>query len=186
MVGIVEDSTGAPLDQAILVLDDRTGVRTDTTGRFRFDAVPPGAHNLRARHFGFFPATQAFTLAGGSAPALVFRLSADTRPLIDVCTTEARASVVVRVPSIVGATVTVAHADSVERFTVDAMHEARDKSDEDGMWRVAAFFEVAGHFDVTVAAPGYRTWRTEVSVPYEEMCHHVITQIVTPSIVPER
>ena len=182
VVGIVEDSTGTPLDQALLVLDNRRGMQTDSTGRFRFDAVPPGAHNLRARHFGFFPATQAFTLGEGSAPSFVFRLSADTRPLVDVCTTEARTSVVVRVPKVAGAIVTVAHADSVKRFTLDAVNE---KPDKDGMLSVGAFSEVAGHFDVTVTAPGHRTWRADVSVPNEGMCQHVITQVVTARMVPE-
>lgn len=182
VVGIVENSTGTPLAQAVLLLDSRATIRVDSTGRFRFAAVPAGTHRLRAMAIGFIGSTHRFTLSEGSATAVVFRLTADTKPPVEVCTTELRASVIVRLPNVAGAIVTVAHKDSVERYALDTLY---DKPDKDGMRTVPAFWEVAGRFDVTVTATGYRTWRAKVSVP-QEKCHHVTTQVVTARLVPQK
>jgi hypothetical protein len=56
IAGVVRSETGAPLADVLLVLDPDGAARraeTDTTGRFRFDRVGPGAHGLRVIHIGY-------------------------------------------------------------------------------------------------------------------------------------
>ena len=65
VAGTVRDVTGAPVAGARVELtvgtDTRT-VGTDGDGRYRFDAVPAGAHRLVAMHVGLAPATAEATV----------------------------------------------------------------------------------------------------------------------------
>jgi hypothetical protein len=72
IVGVVEDQTGAVLRAATveLVTSDGTVVQsktTDAVGAFKFDAVPPGDYELRARFPGFKQATRRLHV-GARAP----------------------------------------------------------------------------------------------------------------------
>jgi hypothetical protein len=56
--GIVQDTTGRPLESAVVVLDPLEGsraVRVDDQGRFRFNNVSPGRHQLRTSWIGYRP-----------------------------------------------------------------------------------------------------------------------------------
>jgi TonB family protein len=57
--GTVYDTTGAVLPQAAVTIEDaqsaRRTVTSDSTGRFEFDAVPPGRYVLETNLLGFQP-----------------------------------------------------------------------------------------------------------------------------------
>jgi len=135
---------------------------------------------MRVLHVGLERATQTFTLDAGSGAALVVRLAASRIQLVDICTREADASIILHVPDVPGVRAEVTQGSSVQRFTADSMY---DHPTWNGMRTAVAFYERSGRFDVTVQAPGYRTWRTTVSVS-RGPCH-VITRVVTVPLIPE-
>jgi protocatechuate 3,4-dioxygenase beta subunit len=53
IAGRVVDSTGAPVEEATVELDEGPSVQTDADGRFRLDDLEPGAYQLDARAEGF-------------------------------------------------------------------------------------------------------------------------------------
>jgi Carboxypeptidase regulatory-like domain len=58
VAGVVRDSTGRPLAQAVVALDpggDIRATRADSAGRFRFTRVRRGAHELRTTWIGYRP-----------------------------------------------------------------------------------------------------------------------------------
>jgi len=72
VTGTAVDPTGAVLPNADVALSRPDGTamttRTDATGAFRFDAVPPGRYELRVAFEGFQPTTVRLTV-GARAPA---------------------------------------------------------------------------------------------------------------------
>jgi len=78
LTGVVVDRGDAPVAQATVTVSrlDRSlaerAVQTDDSGRFTFDAVPPGALTLSARAPGFAPAERAVS-APASAQKLVLK-----------------------------------------------------------------------------------------------------------------
>ena len=64
--GTVRDADGAPLPGASVYLSSTTrGAAADAEGRFRLEAVPPGAYRLVASMVGFRPAVHAVRLGAG-------------------------------------------------------------------------------------------------------------------------
>lgn len=60
--GIIRDSDGHPLENAVIALDPSGATRTtrsNAEGRFRFDNVRSGRHELRATWIGFIPDDRA-------------------------------------------------------------------------------------------------------------------------------
>jgi hypothetical protein len=56
--GVVQDPAGRPLPDAVVVLDpndQRRATEADAQGRFRFDKVKPGGHQLRTVWIGYLP-----------------------------------------------------------------------------------------------------------------------------------
>lgn len=56
--GVVQDSAGRPLPDAVVVLDpndQRRATEADAQGRFRFEKVKPGEHQLRTVWIGYQP-----------------------------------------------------------------------------------------------------------------------------------
>ncbi len=56
VAGTVRDEAGNPIEDALVVLDassDRRLTRSDSTGRFRFDRVPVGPHELATAYLRF-------------------------------------------------------------------------------------------------------------------------------------
>lgn len=184
VAGYVLDSTGHAINEAVVILDGRTMTRANTIGRFDFDGVAAGPHTLRAQSFGYLRATQTFALEKGSGATFVFRLnrSYEREAVIEEgCVPPVRPSVVVKAPAVAHAIATVAYRDAVQRLAFDSLGDAPDSS---GMRSVSAFVEMAGRFDVSVTAPGYREWRTTVTVT-RDRCH-VNSETVTANLVRER
>jgi hypothetical protein len=58
ITGVVRDTSGRPLENAVIALDPNGGVRAtraDSSGRFRFDKVSSGRHDLRTTWLGYRP-----------------------------------------------------------------------------------------------------------------------------------
>lgn len=58
ITGVVRDTSGRPLENAVVALDPNGGVRAtraDSSGRFRFDKVSSGRHDLRTTWLGYRP-----------------------------------------------------------------------------------------------------------------------------------
>ncbi len=58
LTGVVRDTSGLPLAQAVVALDpggDIRATRADSAGRFRFERVRRGAHELRTTWLGYRP-----------------------------------------------------------------------------------------------------------------------------------
>lgn len=63
--GVVQDSTGRPLPDAVVVLDpndQRRAMEADAQGRFRFDKVKSGEHQLRTVWVGYQPDDRKLTV----------------------------------------------------------------------------------------------------------------------------
>jgi hypothetical protein len=71
IVGVVTDETGAPVRDAIAVLDSVRYRQTDARGRFRFDSLTPGTHRLEVRSIGYNPVAAVLRLAVGTADAVI-------------------------------------------------------------------------------------------------------------------
>ncbi len=177
VVGYVTDQAGRTLADGLVMLDNKARVPTDSTGRFRFDGMAPGQHTIRVLHFGFDQVIQSFTLDAGSGAAFAVRLRRAPVQLTEVCLTIALPAIVVRVRDIPGTTVAIAHIDSVARFSFD---ELRNVPGVSGMRMASAFHEMEGRYYVTVSAPGYRDWETNVFV--RRGACNVETQVVTADL----
>lgn len=91
VAGTVRDAEGAPLAGASVYLSGTTrGDATDETGRFRIEAVPPGAYRLVASLVGYTLATQDLVLSPAEAAQAHLRLGPSTLDL-DAVAVEARA-----------------------------------------------------------------------------------------------
>lgn len=89
--GTVRDTEGAPLAGASVYLSGTTrGDATDEAGRFRIEAVPPGAYRLVASLVGYTPATENLELSPAETARAHLRLRASTLDLGAVAV-EARA-----------------------------------------------------------------------------------------------
>jgi len=78
--GIVHDPQHRPVQGATAVLHGTSSgaeqtARTDSEGRFTFDAVPLGEHTLEVSATGFASQTQRITVLSGSAPVVHFQLA---------------------------------------------------------------------------------------------------------------
>lgn len=90
--GLVVDSAIRPLEGVEVALTVPSGeaktVKSDASGLFGFDGLPPGTYFLRAHKIGFFDVQQsAEVVAGESAPPIVKMLLApnpSTAPYIEV------------------------------------------------------------------------------------------------------
>jgi carboxypeptidase family protein len=71
IVGSVLDETGAPVRDAIAVLDSAHYRQTDARGRFRFDSLALGTHRLEVRSIGYSPVVATLRLAAGIADAVI-------------------------------------------------------------------------------------------------------------------
>jgi hypothetical protein len=71
IAGVVIDQAGAPLKDAIVVLDSVRYRQTDARGRFRFDSLAPGTHRLQVRSIGYSPVAAVLRLAAGTADAVI-------------------------------------------------------------------------------------------------------------------
>jgi len=71
VVGVVSDTTGAPLEGADVVLAGKHRASTGPDGRFRFDSVVAGRLAIAARRLGFRPLTRVITVPDSGAIVLV-------------------------------------------------------------------------------------------------------------------
>jgi hypothetical protein len=65
VVGVVRDSAGRPLENAVVALNPNTDVRAtraDAQGRFRFDRIDPGEYALRVTWLGYVPVDRTVTV----------------------------------------------------------------------------------------------------------------------------
>ena len=65
--GVVRDETGAPVREALVVIDPDSlslRARTDTAGRFRIAAVPAGRYEVRVVRIGFRPHSRTIDVIG--------------------------------------------------------------------------------------------------------------------------
>jgi hypothetical protein len=83
IAGVVIDQAGAPVKDAIAVLDSVRYRQTDTRGRFRFDSLSPGSHRLEVRSIGYSPVAAVLRLAAGTADAVI-RLKSGAHLLSEV------------------------------------------------------------------------------------------------------
>jgi hypothetical protein len=72
LMGMVKDSLGRPLEGVLVQLDARSGARVATTrseasGAFSFEALPPGTYAVVAHARGFKPAIAIATVVAGRA-----------------------------------------------------------------------------------------------------------------------
>lgn len=89
VVGVVRDAAGSPLPGASVYLSGTTlGDATDGAGRYRVEAVPPGAYRLVASLVGYAPSVREITLTRGSRAGVDFRLDGST---LDLGTVEVEA-----------------------------------------------------------------------------------------------
>lgn len=87
--GVVVDDGGEPVaDVAVEVADPLGGVvraqRSDTAGRFSFDAVAPGRYSIRASLDGFAPLTQDLSVDTALTHDVTLRLSLRTAVAVTV------------------------------------------------------------------------------------------------------
>lgn len=186
IVALVLDAhSGAPLADAVAMVPG-TPLRavTDSTGILRLESPRRGAVELNIRHVGYVPWHSTVSVPESAGVALVVQLRRSDVRLTEVCTTEARAGIVVTVvDSVTGdppATATFvarsgAWADSSLRATLPGVGTQASELVWDTAW------ERPGTYDVTVRSPGYRDWiRTRVRVTAEtDACHHVRTTRLT-------
>jgi carboxypeptidase family protein len=71
IVGSVLDETGAPVRDAIAVLDSARYRQTDARGRFRFDSLALGTYRLEVRSIGYSPVVAMLRLAAGTTDAVI-------------------------------------------------------------------------------------------------------------------
>jgi len=65
VTGSVQDTTGRPLEGAVIVLNPlgaMRAARTDAAGRFRFDRVTPGRYTIRTTRIGSMPDERVITV----------------------------------------------------------------------------------------------------------------------------
>jgi hypothetical protein len=65
-IRVVNDSTGAPIHRAEVVLDDGSPLITDSVGRVQLTGVDPGERSLKASRLGYRPQRIAVRLAPGA------------------------------------------------------------------------------------------------------------------------
>src|SRR3954469_25170603 len=80
ILGVVLDTAGAPVRDAIAVLDSVRYRQTDARGRVRFDSLAPGIHRLVVRSIGYSPVAAALRLGPGTTDATI-RLKAGAQQL---------------------------------------------------------------------------------------------------------
>ena len=157
--GVVRDSAGRPLRDAVVVLDpnnDLRATRTDATGRFRFDRLRAGRYVMRTTWIGYRPDERTIEVPAGGVDVSVtlhrlpFRLDTMT--------------VVARRTGIFGTAVdkTRQHAlGGVEVWVMGTRHRTRTTAD--GRF---SFPEVSeGGFVVMGRREGYETITLAVAVP---------------------
>ena len=75
--GIIRDTTGRPLQDAVVVLDpngDIRAARADAAGQFRFDRLRPGRYVMRTTWIGYRPDERTIDVpAGGLQVSIVLR-----------------------------------------------------------------------------------------------------------------
>jgi iron complex outermembrane receptor protein len=75
ITGIVQDSTGAPLPGAQVVLTQlRRGTTTDRSGRFVFRELRPGTYHVDAVMIGYAPGHTEVTVADGATANVTLKL----------------------------------------------------------------------------------------------------------------
>ncbi|WP_420456518.1 carboxypeptidase-like regulatory domain-containing protein [Rubrivirga sp.] len=85
VAGTVRDADGTPLPGASVYLSGTTrGTSADAGGRFRLEAVPPGAYRVVGSMVGFAPDVRELRLAPGAQAAVDLSLAPATRTLGDV------------------------------------------------------------------------------------------------------
>ena len=159
VTGSVQDQTGAVLAAATVELVNASGAVVHTTaaneaGLFRFEAVPPGQYELRARYEGFKSATAKLRV-GTRAPPSPQRL---VLPLGDL-TQEITVS---NAASDVGAT----SGNNVDAITIDQnMLEALPVFDHDFVATMSQFLDAGsiGNGGVTIVVNGMEVSALNVS-----------------------
>jgi hypothetical protein len=155
IVGVVRDAESRPLeDVEIRIGASNRSVRSGRNGSFRFDSIPAGKHDLRARRLGYEPQTRTVTVKeqGG---VVVFSLKAIPQSLTTVVTAVSRGGLSGIVTDsllrpLPGAAVRVFGGD------------ARTVTDSAGEF----YMDVRpGSFMVQVASPRHRTRLVSVTVP---------------------
>jgi hypothetical protein len=172
---IVGDDVRAPLDQAVIGLDNGAARSWgDSLGRFQFRDVNPGRHIMVTRRIGYYRSVDTIVVVQSSDTEIQIVMRRDDRPPIGVCAGVGRPGVVLSVfpvgsssglPTVVptvprAASVVLSDRDFVERIAISSI-----PSQPDGVRRVYAANERPGTYQIEVSAPGFRPWRrTDVIV----------------------
>ena len=89
IVGIVEDSSGAPIVAAsVRVSGTDFGVATDASGRFRFPSLPAKTWKLDIRRLGYAPINTEVDVRNGDTVSLSVMLLPSAVPIAPVVVTE--------------------------------------------------------------------------------------------------
>ena len=89
VIGVVEDSAGAPIMAAsVLVAGSNFGVATDVTGRFRFPSLPVKVWTLEIRRLGYAPITTEVDVRNRDTVSLSITLIPAAFPIAPVVVSE--------------------------------------------------------------------------------------------------
>jgi hypothetical protein len=88
--GVAQDPRGAPLPGAVVMLDGDRVARSDSAGRFRFDAVAPGPRRLEVRRVGFEPQVTTATAVPGDSVRVIVSAGPAVNTLGEVRVSERR------------------------------------------------------------------------------------------------
>jgi hypothetical protein len=161
--GVVHDSGGRPLANAVIGLDpsDKSrATRADAQGRFRFDNVPPGRHQLRTTWLGYRPDDRTLDV-----PADGIEVDMTLTPLPFQLDTLA---IVARRTGMIGTT--VAHTDFRALGGTDVQvlgqPRARARSGADGRFSFPSLRP--GAYVVQATRKGFKTRLVPAVVPAED------------------
>lgn len=155
IVGMVEDSLGTPMaDALVMVYELRRQVRTRADGSFRFDSIKPGKYRVGARALGYIGAGADVVVGrtGGWARLRLIQFATTLAPMV----TEAEE---MGLSGIIGDTAFRA-MDSVEVRVLASQLHART----DSLGRFALPLP-PGRYMVRVERPGYQGQAIGVSIP---------------------
>lgn len=155
IVGIVEDSLGTPISDAlVMVFELRRQVRTRADGSFRLDSIKPGKYRVGARSLGYIGAGVDVTVGrtGGWAKFRLIQVATTLAPMV----TEAEE---MGLSGIIGDTAFRA-MDSVEVRVLAT--QLRAKTDSVGRFALPL---PPGRYMVRVERPGYQGQAIGVSIP---------------------
>jgi hypothetical protein len=161
VTGVVYDSAGRPLPGAAVALDpngDMRGMRADAQGRFRFDNVAPGTHELRTVHIGYRPDDRTIDVPASGLEVRVYLNRLTYR--LDTLVVRARRT------GVLGTAIAKPGFRPMQRAIVEVLGTRwRVVTGPDGRFEFAEIPE--GAWVVSVRRDGYKAQMIPVAVPAE-------------------